>query len=69
MTKLKYDENSFLAEYYEKTNIDGDILIHKDGRRTYLLNQNTLNFTKLINLCYNKTVFDSVLEESKKFHW
>ncbi|EHP7042751.1 TPA: hypothetical protein ACNCG2_004356 [Escherichia coli] len=52
MTKLKYDENSLLAEYYEKTNIDGDIIIHKDGRRTYLLNQNTGSITAVIRWKY-----------------
>ena len=36
MTKLKYDENSLLAEYYEKTNIDGiSLYIRMVGGRIY----------------------------------
>ncbi len=71
MTKLKYDENSLLAEYYEKTNIDGDIIIHKDGRRTYLLNQNTGSITAVIRWKYewykDNTVTDDLTIWEKLF--
>ena len=35
MSKIKYDKNSPLAEYYAKTEVDGDIVSYHDDRRTY----------------------------------
>lgn len=70
MTKLKYDENGLLAEYYAKTDIDGDVITHKDDRMTYLLNKNTGSISVVIKWKYewykDNTVTDdwTVLEKA-----
>ncbi|EPK7286156.1 hypothetical protein [Citrobacter farmeri] len=52
MSKIKYDKNSPLAEYYAKTEVDGDIISYHDDRITYLLNQSAGTITAVIRWKY-----------------
>lgn len=63
MTKLKYDENDLLAEYYAKTDIDGEVITHKDDRMTYLLNKNTGSISVVIKWKYEWYKDNTVTED------